>query len=163
MSDTQKKLGTQLLQLVRPDLLPQGRNKDDMMRDLQKRGMISMNMESEITANVYIKLKPKTDLNLLTPYVVQITNADTASNLVAAKVDINNLEALAEIDMVKSIQLVIPPVVNGGIITSEGDIVLRADLVRLEGSVDGSGIKVGIISDVVDNCQSSIPTIYLVL
>lgn len=160
LTKAQKKLGTQLLQLVRPDIIPQGRTKEQIIADLHRQGIVAMKPNKEaykdVLANVYIQLFSNSNVKNLDPYVHRVNNYDKSSNLAAAEVDIDNLETIAALDCVKSIQLVLPPVIRKGAVTSQGDSVLRAELARTEGAVDGSGIQIGIISDGVDNASAAI-------
>jgi len=68
------------------------------------------------------------------------------------------LESLAALDGVSSMRMVIPPVVRTGAVESEGDAILKANLVRDQTLANGSGVKVGIISDGADNYASAVAT-----
>ena len=62
-----------------------------------------------------------------------------------------DLEAVAEVMGVKEISFAIPPVTNVGDITSAGDGILNAGDLRSLLSIDGDGVKVGVISDGADH------------
>jgi hypothetical protein len=104
---------------------------------------------------VYIYIKPDTSPEIVNPYVQRITDVDGNNHVVVAWVSVKNLESLASLPAVKKVASVIPPVVNTGSITSEGDAIHRTNLVRSNYSQLGAGVKVGIMSDGVDNYASS--------
>jgi len=155
----QNKLETRLLQLLNEEFLPPGKSKNDLIREMQDQGQLSD--ETYITrseegilsaqAFVYINLIPGTDMNEIDSYVSEVVNSSSEYNLAAAWVQVSELENLAGLDAVSSISIVEPPVHNTGTVTSEGDAVHRADLFRSQTGKDGTGIKIGIISDGVDN------------
>jgi len=159
----EKKLSNQLLQLTDSEYLPPDTSRSELINQMKDQEQITEapilynahGVSSGLIVYVYIKLKEGNDPDILTKYVSKIENQDTDYNLVTAWVDINSLKSLAALDAVKSIQEVIPPVIYTGKFTSEGDALLKADLTRALGA-DGAGIKVGIISDGVDNYISAV-------
>jgi hypothetical protein len=64
-----------------------------------------------------------------------------------------DLEALAGIAGVKEVSFAIPPTTNSDPFISEGDAILNVDDLRNFKGVDGTGVKVGVISDGADNWQ----------
>lgn len=76
--------------------------------------------------------------------------------LIQGWVHYDALEAIAADDNVQQIR---PPDYlrhNSGVVNSEGDAVLRADAARSTFGVNGSGVKVCVISDGVDHLASSV-------
>jgi hypothetical protein len=72
-------------------------------------------------------------------------------NIVQAWLPFEKIDEVAALDFVRSIR---PPgyaVPNSGSVTSEGDVILRAEEVRTLLGIDGSGVRVGVISDGVDS------------
>lgn len=67
------------------------------------------------------------------------------------------LDAVAALPVVRSIQPVEPPAVRTGAVTSQGDTAARANLVRALG-FDGSGVRIGVISDGIDSLARSTVT-----
>ena len=162
LTKAQQKLSTELAQLINPDALPQGTTQQDVLDKMRSRGQIStgrMNRGiaggSGMLAYVYVDLKPGTDPKKLAPYVAELVNSDKKNALATAHVDVAGLEALASLDAVRSVRPVLKPVVRAGSRMSEGDAMHLANLVRANG-IDGTGVKVGIISDGVDNIAKSI-------
>ena len=79
---------------------------------------------------------------------IEITNSDV--NIVQAWVPPS---ALDEIAALESVQEITPPdygFTKAGRVTTEGDGIHRADLVRAFSGITGQGVKVGVISDGVD-------------
>ena len=158
LSDAQKKMSSRILHLTGGLDMPQGVTQDNMVEQMARQGQAKeidaadgSGGRPEFSLYVYIKLKEGSSTELLDPYVSKIENQDMEIGLVAAWVDITSIKKLASLDAVLGIQEVSPPVVNSGSETSEGDAVHQADDVRSQLGIDGSGVKVGIISDGVDN------------
>ena len=159
LSNSQQKLETRLLQLLNEEFLPSGKSKNDLIREMQKEGQLSK--ESFITrseeailsaqAYVYIDLMPGSAISDLDSYVSEIVNSSSEYNMAVAWVEVSELEILAGLQDVKSIRLVDRPVCNTGTMLSQGDAVHRADLFRSTTGKDGTGIKIGIISDGVNS------------
>lgn|GEM_PF-3577099 len=98
--------------------------------------------------HVYIQIYPDSDMNPIKLLVNRIENMDESIHLIAAWVGINQLDALSDLPCIKSVRTVSPPIFNA---KSEGDELLLASKFRQYEGVDGSGIKVGVISDGVDH------------
>ena len=155
MTESEEKLSTALLQLTNSDFLPESMSQSDLieqMKDLDQ----GTGSASAFEVYVYIQLNDGEKSSILTPYVSRIENEDAESGLVVAWVDMGELSNIAALDEVRSIREVVAPVVNSGSVTSEGDSILNADLMRSATGSDGSGVKVGIISDGVDNLSSAV-------
>ena len=60
---------------------------------------------------------------------------------------VNSMVAAASLQQTKALMPVIPPILNTGSVTSEGDGAMNGPDARMAGAVDGSGVTVGIISD----------------
>lgn len=160
LTPAERKIGSDLLQLIKPEMLPDGISRDEQLNQMRSMKKVlrapfrSGTNDSE--AYVYIKVKPGIDPDVLSQYVDEITDRSDELNLIVAKVSVNRLEELAARDEVLQIRTVTPPVCNTGSVTSEGDALLDADLARSWGNIDGAGVKIGIISDGVDHMNSSV-------
>ncbi len=95
----------------------------------------------------------------------QLRNAGMKIDIILPEYDIvegwlpyNRVETVAGFDFVKRIRTPGYPIQNAGDVNSEGDAVLHADDVRAGFGVDGSGFKIGVISDGVDYISNSIAT-----
>jgi uncharacterized repeat protein (TIGR01451 family) len=83
----------------------------------------------------------------------QVVNSFPQFGSVRAKVPIDRMEDIAELDEVRSIRSAEQYQLQK-INTSEGDVAHRADVERTALGVDGSGIRVGVISDSVEALAS---------
>lgn len=166
MSDSEKKLSTSILQLTSSKYLPTDMTTNDVIAEMKQLEQIAEvpitygedDDSSGFEVYVYIRLDKGVDSDILLPHVSRIVNEDMDYGLVTAWVDLNSLMGLASLDEVRSIREVIPPITHSGSVTSQGDYVHSTDLVRGLLGADGSGIKVGIISDGVDNYLSAVAT-----
>ncbi|HOL18277.1 MAG TPA: hypothetical protein PLY40_08345, partial [Bacillota bacterium] len=107
------------------------------------------------TASVYIFLKDNTALNIIDDYAWKVDNRDESSGVVAARIYLDRLEELASRKEVQAVRAVLPPLTRAGSVTSAGDALHWANLARSTFGVNGSGIKIGVISGGVDNWESS--------
>jgi hypothetical protein len=157
---TQRKLSSDLLPLLDDRFILQGQTREQMraeMRELQQfapAGRVVRGLEvsaQEDLVYVYIELNAGTATQVVDRYAWNVTDRDEGRSLVAAWVGAGRLEELAALEQVRSIRTVMPPVTRTGSVTSGGDVFHRADLARHLHDVDGSGIKVGVISDGVNN------------
>ncbi len=156
-SKAHQKLATQLLQLVDPEMLPEGETKAGLLKQLDKMNMVTYGNEKSVDAamaKVYIKLQPGAEAASLGS-LAEVTNKDADSNLVVADVAVGDLEALAELDAVVGVQPVMAPIVYK-VNTSEGVGMHNVDDAINAGANSGAGIKVGVISDGVDNLASAV-------
>ncbi len=163
MTSSQKKLSSDLLQLIDQRFLPGGTTLQAHAESMKKmkqfqsdeQGIVPVDKIKDSRVYVYIKLKPETQKNTLDPFLQKITDVDENSNLVVAWIKVSNLEKVASLDGVRSIRTVMPPVVRTGDVTTEGDGIHKTSDVRTTYSQSGSGMKVGIISDGVDTRSAS--------
>jgi hypothetical protein len=118
LTDAEKKLSTDLLQLIGVIDFPTGMNRDALERQMkQAHQLMWIDTTGKKTENktdypvvyVYIKTREKIDAGFLDPYVWNVTNADPANQLIVAWVNVPDLTTLASLDSVLSIQTVIPP------------------------------------------------------
>lgn len=99
---------------------------------------------------VYIYLEPYANSSILDGYC-EVEERDEENHLAVAWVPLESLEILASLPEVRSIQTVLPPFVRQGNTVSEGDLILKSSSLREFYGVNGTGIKIGIISDGVDS------------
>jgi hypothetical protein len=160
LPDAQKKLSTDLLQLVNSSFLPPGQNREILEMQMKNLGQfrpassVSPASDGRVAGDlvyVYVYLKPFAGTQTIEPYVWEITDRDEENHLAVAWVEVKNLEILASQEIVRTIRTVMPPLVRAGSVTTEGDAIHRTCDVRTAYSQNGSGVKVGIISDGVDH------------
>ena len=105
---------------------------------------------------VYVYVQPGYSTHIIDSLVAEVTDRDEATHLAVAWVDTNKLDTVAAVEGVRLIREVIPPVVNIGSVTTQGDTILKTANVRSTYGYSGAGMKIGIISDGVDHLSSSV-------
>jgi hypothetical protein len=78
---------------------------------------------------------------------VTIEIRDATRRRVQARVPVSLLQAVARLPTVDAIRLPAYPRRRTGLVTSEGDSILYADNVRSQLHLDGTGVRVGVVSD----------------
>jgi len=108
-----------------------------------------LRLDSSNMAQVYILLDQVTDgrLRQLAALGVRVEIADVNSRRVQARVPVSRLQRVAALPFVSFIRRPTYAVHRIGSKTSEGDAILSADVGRAQFSVDGSSIRVGVVSD----------------
>ena len=98
---------------------------------------------------VYILLSAVTDetVRQLTDAGATIEIRDAARRRVQARVPVARLQLVAQLASVDAIRLPSYARRRAGAVTTEGDAILRADAVRQQFGLDGTGVRVGVISD----------------
>jgi hypothetical protein len=122
LTASQKKMSTDLLQLVGIVSLPSGMTQEMFEQQMKQARQIKWVDDTGVitndtrtgrkVVNVYIKTISNSSLNLVNPYIWNVSNADPANSLIVAWIEPNNLLKLADLDAVQSIQTVVPPVNN---------------------------------------------------
>ena len=80
--------------------------------------------------------------------------SDAFGGIVDGWADVASLPRIAELAAVTMIRPVAPPIRQAGAVVTEGDALLRADVVRSTGII-GAGVVLGLISDGLDSLASS--------
>jgi hypothetical protein len=108
---------------------------------------LRLNADNEV--QVYILLHAVTDETLaeLKAAGVTVEIADASRRRAQARLPVSRLQAVADLPIVEFIRLPTYAVRRSGLIASEGDAIVHADAVRSEWSLDGTGVRVGVISD----------------
>jgi hypothetical protein len=115
----------------------------------------STTMSSGKPVYVYVYMKPGYSTHNIDSFVSEVPNRDEDNHIAVAWVDAQNLETVASLEGVRLIREVIPPVVNIGSVTTEGDTIHKTTNVRSTYGYTGAGMKIGIISDGVDNLAAA--------
>jgi hypothetical protein len=122
ISGARKKLGTDLLQLIDERFLLPGQTKEEVRKQMQSlkqfRPAGSVKRVNKKVAGdlvyVYISLRPSAGTDVVLPYAWEVTDRDESNHLVAAWVEVQNLESLAKLEAVRFIHTVVPPVIRTG-------------------------------------------------
>jgi len=123
------------------DALPQ--SVQDAMRSRRLR------IDANDNVQVYILLSSVTDetVKQLTDAGVTIEIRDEARRRVQARLPVSRLNTVAELAVVDAIRLPTYARRRAGNVTSEGDAILHSDAVRQQLGLDGTGVRVGVVSD----------------
>ncbi len=147
------KLSTDLAQLAAPEAMKvsdkAGLRKAMLANDRLVVGKVD-GVKTDL-ANVYVQYDSASDWESIEPYLAKVDNRDSDNKLAAVQVEVANLSKLAGLDGVCSVRSILPPVVYAGSVNSEGDAWMDVDDARAAFGVNGSGVKVGVISDGVDS------------
>ncbi len=168
LSETKKKLGTNLLKLIDSNYLLPNESRAEIISRMKKLkqyfgktddvGAHSKRRTKEAHNNlvkVYISFEDSVSTNIIDPFVWEVTGRSEEYHLAVALVDTDRLEDIAALKGVKSIKEVTPPRVNRGIVTAESDAALRAAEIRSAYNQQGAGVKIGVISDGVDSISEA--------
>ncbi|AFC99382.1 Subtilisin-like serine proteases (peptidase S8 family) [Methanocella conradii HZ254] len=164
----QKKLSTDLLELINSDFIPPGQSREDIRANMMRLNQLSVVPGATIQSSndtlsndlvyVYVYLNPSFNTSIVDAYAWNVTDRDETNHIAVAWVEVKKLETLASLDGVRSIQTVMPPIVNSGSVTTQGDSILHSSDLRSKLNATGKGVKVGIISDGVDHYANAVAT-----
>ena len=117
------------------------------VRDALQSHRLRIDANNEV--QVYILVSEVTDATAkqLTDAGVTIEIADAARRRVQAHVPVSRLTTVAQLGIVDAIRLPTYARPRGGKVTTEGDAILFANNVRGQLSLDGTGVRVGVVSD----------------
>src|SRR6266568_2951279 len=117
------------------------------VRDAALGRMLRINRDAEV--QVYIHLAEVTDDNLreLRAAGVSIEITDAQRGIVQARVPVTRLGAVADLPFVQLVRLPNYAVHHTGSVETEGDAIVLANQARSQLGVDGTGVRVGVISD----------------
>ncbi|WP_067048528.1 S8 family peptidase [Methanofollis ethanolicus] len=107
---------------------------------------------------VYVSLYPPAATDCVDPFAVEVTARDEARHLAVALVRVEDLKGLASLPEVRSVRTVLPPFFAAGSVDTEGDAILRAEDLRDTTGYNGTGVKIGVISDGVDHLDDAVLT-----
>jgi hypothetical protein len=130
------------------------------VQDAVHGGRMRLNDANEV--QVYILMSPVNDERVaqLTGVGVTIEIADADRRRVQARIPASRLRMIASLPFVDFIRLPAYARRRAGAVVTEGDKILHADDVRRQLGLDGSGVRVGVLSDGIkgvfdsgcDNC-----------
>jgi hypothetical protein len=117
------------------------------VRDAVQSRRLRIDANNEV--QVYILVSAVTDetLRQLTDAGVTIEISDTARRRVQAHVPVSRLTAVAQLSAVDQIRLPTYARPRTGKAVTEGDAILHTDAVRAQFGLDGTGVRVGVVSD----------------
>jgi hypothetical protein len=117
------------------------------VQDAMATRRLRMNDANEV--QVYILMSAVNDerLEQLRAGGATIEIPDAARRRVQARVPATRLQSIAALPFVDFIRLPAYARHLSGLTTTEGDRILRADVARQQASLDGTGVRVGVVSD----------------
>jgi subtilisin family serine protease len=169
LSFEQKKLSTDLLYLTDQKYMLQEERSENLRERMLELGQLievsgsepmteanagkthSKNYSETVKkVHVDIYLEPFSKSSALDNFC-EVTGRDEENNIVEAWARVDSLEALASLPEVKNVQTIVPPLVRQEHSATERDPSYNSSRVRELYGVNGTGIKIGVISDGVDN------------
>jgi len=158
-----QKLSYDLLQLYDKKYLPAGISQEEYSNTMiASKQFVPNRAYSLLTDKVsqgkvyaYIYFNDETQVNAANNLVTEITDVDEKNKMIVAWVEVDRLSEITSLNEVRSVRSVIPPVLNTGSVTTQGDAIHRTSDVRSIFNKNGTGIKIGVISDGVQNRSSA--------
>jgi hypothetical protein len=120
------------------------------------RSLVPLHQDGTIEAYIYTTGYTPAQGQTLEQHGVRIYYAEARSGIVYASVAAGALDTVAALPFVRWIGPPATSTLRVGSVTSKGDTALRADEARAMFGIDGSGVRVGIISDSLINDQVAI-------
>ncbi|MBI2859725.1 MAG: S8 family serine peptidase [Chloroflexi bacterium] len=158
LTGTQKKIDHKIREVAgiareRVAKLRSGENPD--LKGLSSR-ILNINDAGDIQVTLKVKSQTPQQIAQLQSLGMNVRVNLPKFGLVEGSLPYSQVEAVAGLDFVKGVR---PPghaIYHTGNVTSEGDTVLRAAEARSAFGVNGSGLKVGVMSDGVTNLSNSV-------
>jgi subtilisin family serine protease len=165
-----QKISTELRMLLDPGLLPPSQTPakyhdflvrknilipaGSAARQLGLTGPDPSNVQDQVT--VYIFLYPGAKAPAVDPYITRVINRKDQYDVIVAWVGVDRLADLAQLGEVRLIRPIEPPEFSSGATVTEGDRILWAEAARLRyPGMDGTGIKIGVLSKGIDHWEIS--------
>ena len=108
-----------------------------------------LRVDDSSAVQVYVLLSAVNDDTVadLTAAGATIEITDARRRRVQARVPVSRLRAVAQLPFVDAVRLPSYARRRSGVVTTEGDAIVGADAVRAQLGLDGTGVRVGVISD----------------
>jgi len=117
------------------------------LQDAVRGGALRLNENDEVQVYVLVGEASDETVAALKAAGATVEAEDRAHNRVQARIHVSRLEAVAQLGVVNAIRLPAYARHRIGAATTEGDVQLGADAVRQQFSLDGTGVRVGVVSD----------------
>ncbi len=119
--------------------------------DLTNVAVANVNQAGKILVYADMNTLEQTALDAIMNLGSDIVSASTFLSVVETWVPYDKIDDLAALTSVDFVRLPMEGVLQTGLVNSAGDAILDADDVRAQLGVDGTGIRIGVISDGVSN------------
>ena len=158
LTPTQKKIDQRLLKVTRKAKEKVEKLQPGEKRNLKELSSALLRIDDEGNIEVKLTVRSQTDEHLqqLQDLGMNVRLKLPKYGIVEGSLPYDQVEAAAGLDFVANVGTPGYAIHNTGSVTSGGDTVLRAAEARSAFGVDGSGVKVGVISDGVDNRADSV-------
>jgi hypothetical protein len=152
---TQQKISSSILYTIK------AKRRDRLFSRVPK-----LNTFVKVTSDSKVRVNVKTNVPV-TPELLQkiqaiggeVLSSFPNYNTIQVLIALSQVESLAEFPEVRTIKPHIKPVTRAGSVTSEGDIAQGAATARTTFGVDGTGVKIGVLSDSYNNRRGAAPDI----
>ncbi len=160
---TEQKINYELLPLINPDYLLLNITLPEYINSLENAGQFQpytygKTLQEQIqqgTVKVYVYFNSPADLQTIAEFSEAVINSNFDYGIATIIVKVKNLWQLASLNGVYRIRTVLSPQLHSGSVVSEGDSIHQTYDVRNLFGDNGSGIKIGVISNGVDSRSSS--------
>jgi hypothetical protein len=109
--------------------------------------MMRINKDAEVQVYIFVTEVTEQNLSELQNAGVRIELQDKRQRIVQARIPVTRLEEVGALPFVRLVRLPDYGVRQTGSVDTQGDAILKADQVRSMLGVDGTGVRVGVISD----------------
>ncbi|HVG16382.1 MAG TPA: MBG domain-containing protein [Chitinophagaceae bacterium] len=134
------KIGAELLSLFQNPNPITGISKNEIFR-FDNAGRVMIEVISDAPRDVTLRAQ------LESAGMTGIVNNGPAIFVISGFFPISNIPLLNGFDRIRYVRPLFPPLTNGGQVTTQGDSTMRSNNVRSRFGVDGTGVKIGVISD----------------
>ena len=117
------------------------------VKDSMRGGLLRINENNEVQVYILMSSLSDDDVNQLAAAGVTLEIRDAGRRRVQARVPVSRLQAVAQLPVVDAVRLPTYARPRSGGANTEGDTILHADAVRAQFHLDGTGVRVGVVSD----------------
>src|SRR6185295_5753073 len=117
------------------------------VRDAIQSRRLRFDANNQVQVYILLSTVDDTTIQQLTDLGVTIEIRDAARRRVQAHLPVARLQSVAQLAVVDAIRLPTYARRRAGNVTTEGDRILYTDAVRQQLGLDGTGVRVGVVSD----------------
>lgn len=155
---TEKALRTPVQKRINSDLLLGAKREDPSQKEDATTQNLQTNLKKDSNGRVLVDIKAT--ITEAFSSAVQFAGGEVVNSFpeelsMRAWLPLASIETLASRDEVSFIRPAVPARTHAGKIVSQGDAAHKANLARTTFGLNGSGVKVGVLSDSVDHLSTS--------
>jgi hypothetical protein len=117
------------------------------VRDAMQARRVRINARNAVQVYILVDAVNDDNLQQLGGLGVTIEIVDAAHARVQARIPVGRLQAVADLPFVTFVRLPTYAVHRVGSVSTEGDAIVRSSIARQQFGLDGTGVRVGVISD----------------